>query len=72
MSVESPKEALVDDPDEMFLLADLLEGVSVDCADLSSETLLPGIDKQDSFINCIFFLQVQTVLYLLKLCCFAL
>uniref|UniRef100_A0A3Q3W1Y6 FERM domain-containing protein n=1 Tax=Mola mola TaxID=94237 RepID=A0A3Q3W1Y6_MOLML len=39
------EEALVDDPDEMFLLADLLEGVSVDCADLSSETLLPGINK---------------------------
>nr|XP_046257208.1 FERM domain-containing protein 6 [Scatophagus argus]XP_046257209.1 FERM domain-containing protein 6 [Scatophagus argus] len=34
----SPKEALVDDPDEMFQLADLLEGVSVDCGELSSET----------------------------------
>lgn len=41
-SVESPKEALVDDPDEMFQLADLLEGVSVDCAaELSSETQSP-------------------------------
>ncbi|XP_071336999.1 FERM domain-containing protein 6 [Trachinotus anak] len=34
-SVLSPKDVLVDDPDEMFLLADLLEGVSVDCAELS-------------------------------------
>ncbi|KAM7408888.1 hypothetical protein PAMA_002555 [Pampus argenteus] len=31
-------EVLVDDPDEMFQLADLLEGVSVDCSELSSET----------------------------------
>ncbi|XP_026165086.1 FERM domain-containing protein 6 [Mastacembelus armatus] len=31
----SPKEVLVDDPDEMFKLADLLEGMSVDCAELS-------------------------------------
>lgn len=42
--VGSPKEALVDDPDEMFQLADLLEGVSVDCAEISSETLCPGIN----------------------------
>lgn len=41
-SVGSPKEVLVDDPDEMFQLADLLEGVSVDCAELSSETHTPG------------------------------
>lgn len=40
-SVGSPKEVLVDDPDEMFQLADLLEGVSVDCAELSSETHTP-------------------------------
>lgn len=40
-NVGSPKEVLVDDPDEMFQLADLLEGVSVDCADLSSETHSP-------------------------------
>ncbi|KAM3606937.1 uncharacterized protein V6R79_026059 [Siganus canaliculatus] len=38
INVVSPKEALVDDPDEMFQLADLLEGVSVDCADISSVT----------------------------------
>lgn len=37
--VRSPKEVLVDDPDEMFQLADLLEGVSVDCAELSIDTL---------------------------------
>ncbi|XP_051271000.1 FERM domain-containing protein 6 isoform X1 [Dicentrarchus labrax] len=40
-SVGSPKEVLVDDPDEMFQLADLLEGVSVDCAQLSLETHSP-------------------------------
>lgn len=39
--VESPKEVLVDDPYEMFQLADLLEGVSVDCAELSTETHSP-------------------------------
>ncbi|KAM8860135.1 FERM domain-containing protein 6 isoform 2-T2 [Spinachia spinachia] len=37
--VGSPKGVLVDYPDEMFQLADLLEGVSVDCSELSSETL---------------------------------
>ncbi|XP_041867155.1 FERM domain-containing protein 6 [Melanotaenia boesemani] len=37
-SVGSPVEVLVDDPGEMFQLADLLEGVSVDCAELSSST----------------------------------
>uniref|UniRef100_A0A3Q3F9W2 FERM domain containing 1 n=1 Tax=Labrus bergylta TaxID=56723 RepID=A0A3Q3F9W2_9LABR len=41
---ESPKEVLVDDPDEMFQLADLLDGVSVDCSVLSSETCSPGIN----------------------------
>ncbi len=35
----------MDDPDEMFQLADLLEGVSVDCAELSSETLSPGVNS---------------------------
>lgn len=35
----SPEEALVDDPEEMLQLADLLEGMSVDCAQLSSNTL---------------------------------
>lgn len=44
ISVGSPKEALVDDPDEMFQLADLLEGVSVDCVEISTETLSPGIN----------------------------
>lgn len=43
-NVGSPKEVLVDDPDEMFQLADLLEGVSVDCAEFSSETRSPGIE----------------------------
>ncbi|XP_060895555.1 FERM domain-containing protein 6 [Labrus mixtus] len=41
ISVESPKEVLVDDPYEMFQLADLLDGVSVDCSGLSSETCSP-------------------------------
>ncbi|XP_067379233.1 FERM domain-containing protein 6 isoform X1 [Channa argus] len=40
-TVGSPKEFLVDDPDEMFQLADLLEGVSVDCVEQSSETHSP-------------------------------
>lgn len=35
------KEALVDDPDEMFQLADLLDGVSVDGVDISTETPSP-------------------------------
>ncbi|XP_071757509.1 FERM domain-containing protein 6 [Centroberyx gerrardi] len=39
-NVGSPKEVLVDDPDEMLQLADLLEGVSVDCPLLTSETHL--------------------------------
>ncbi|XP_040906622.1 FERM domain-containing protein 6 isoform X2 [Toxotes jaculatrix] len=37
-NVGAPKEVLVDDPDEMFQLADLLEGVSVDCAELSLDS----------------------------------
>lgn len=32
-NVGSPEEVLVDDPEEMFQLADLVEGVSVDCPD---------------------------------------
>lgn len=36
--IRSPDEVLVDDPNEMFQLADLLEGVSVDCAEYSSQT----------------------------------
>uniref|UniRef100_A0A3P9MKF0 FERM domain-containing protein n=1 Tax=Oryzias latipes TaxID=8090 RepID=A0A3P9MKF0_ORYLA len=34
------KEVLVDDPDQMFHLADLLEGMSVDCAEFYSKSLL--------------------------------
>ncbi|XP_029030989.1 FERM domain-containing protein 6 [Betta splendens] len=46
---ESPKEFLVDDPDEMFQLADLLEGVSVDCAEISSNICAPdGLHCPDS------------------------
>ncbi|XP_026212501.1 FERM_F1_FRMD1 and FERM_C_FRMD1_FRMD6 domain-containing protein isoform X2 [Anabas testudineus] len=45
-SVESPKELLVDDPDEMFHLADLLEGVSVDCSELSSQSWSPDSDEE--------------------------
>ncbi|XP_028279863.1 FERM domain-containing protein 6 [Parambassis ranga] len=37
----SPQEVLVDDPDEMFQLADLLEGVSVDCSEVCSEAPSP-------------------------------
>ncbi|KAL3050203.1 hypothetical protein OYC64_012275 [Pagothenia borchgrevinki] len=36
INIGSPEEVLVDDPYEMFQLADLLDGVSVDCSDLSS------------------------------------
>lgn len=39
----SLKEFLVDDPDEMFQLADLLEGVSVDCPEISSNICSAGI-----------------------------
>lgn len=35
----------MDDPDEMFQLADLLEGVSVDCAEFSSEARSPGMNN---------------------------
>lgn len=42
--IGSPKGVLVDSPDEMFQLADLLEGVSVDCSELSSETLASGMN----------------------------
>lgn len=35
----------MDDTDEMFQLADLLEGVSVDCAELPSETNSSGINN---------------------------
>ncbi|XP_041646202.1 FERM domain-containing protein 6 isoform X1 [Cheilinus undulatus] len=41
IDVESPKEVLVDDPYEMFQLADILEGVSVDCSVLSPKTPSP-------------------------------
>lgn len=62
----------MDDPDEMFQLADLLEGVSVDCSELSSETHVPGINH---------WLLTHKILpkhptsvtrsaYLLPLCCF--
>ncbi|XP_029962825.1 FERM domain-containing protein 6 [Salarias fasciatus] len=42
-NVGSPEEVLVDDPEEMFQLANLLEGVSVDCTELPSDTLLSEI-----------------------------
>uniref|UniRef100_A0A3P8V0T4 FERM domain-containing protein n=1 Tax=Cynoglossus semilaevis TaxID=244447 RepID=A0A3P8V0T4_CYNSE len=37
-SVQQPQEVLVDEPEEMFHLADLVEGVSVDCPELCSVT----------------------------------
>ncbi|KAM4607776.1 FERM domain-containing protein 6 isoform 2-T3 [Polymixia lowei] len=43
-NVSSPKEVLVDDPEEMFQLADLLEGMSVDCPALTSENHQPGAE----------------------------
>lgn len=53
-NVESPEEALVDDPEEMFQLADLLEGVSVDCAEShSSENKeCPSDGDKDAGISC--------------------
>lgn len=46
----SPKKILVDDPDEMLQLADL-EGVSVDCPELTSDPHLTG--RSDGIIlNC--------------------
>lgn len=54
-NAEHPKEALVDDPDEMFQLADLLEGVSVDCAELSLETHSPaGINNLTDLQRIVF------------------
>ncbi|XP_068424291.1 FERM domain-containing protein 6 [Clinocottus analis] len=41
-NIGSPTEVLVDDPHEMFQLADLLEGLSVDCSEFSFETCSPG------------------------------
>ncbi|XP_030011118.1 FERM domain-containing protein 6 isoform X1 [Sphaeramia orbicularis] len=46
--IRSPDEVLVDDPNEMFQLADLLEGVSVDCAELSSQTHTSGAKNKVS------------------------
>uniref|UniRef100_A0A671X5V5 FERM domain containing 1 n=1 Tax=Sparus aurata TaxID=8175 RepID=A0A671X5V5_SPAAU len=43
--IVNPKGVFVDDTDEMFQLADLLEGVSVDCAELPSETNSSGINN---------------------------
>ncbi|KAM6956792.1 FERM domain-containing protein 6 [Aplochiton taeniatus] len=42
VSVECPKEVSVDDPEEILQLAELLEGVSVDCPDLNSDTCSSG------------------------------
>lgn len=55
--VQSPDEVLVDDPDEMFQLADLLEGVSVDCGELCSKNHSPGINilnPANSWVFCLF------------------
>ncbi|XP_068183239.1 FERM domain-containing protein 6 isoform X2 [Antennarius striatus] len=40
-NIESPTEVHVDYPTEMFQLADLLDGISVDCGGHPSETLSP-------------------------------
>lgn len=49
--IVNPKGVFVDDTDEMFQLADLLEGVSVDCAELPSETNSSGINNV--IVKCI-------------------
>ncbi|KAM9364252.1 FERM domain-containing protein 6 [Pholidichthys leucotaenia] len=46
-SVGSP-DSMMDDPDDMFQLADLLKGVSVDCAELFSKTYSPENKEQSS------------------------
>lgn len=46
----------MDDPDEMFQLADLLKGVSVDCAELSSESHSPGMNNL--IVTCICILKL--------------
>ncbi|XP_008320049.1 FERM domain-containing protein 6 isoform X6 [Cynoglossus semilaevis] len=43
-SVQQPQEVLVDEPEEMFHLADLVEGVSVDCPELCSVTHSSGTE----------------------------
>ncbi|XP_064814238.1 FERM domain-containing protein 6-like, partial [Oncorhynchus masou masou] len=64
-SVDSPGEVSVDDPEEMLRLAELMEGVSVDCPVLTSEThceadysdvLLPGfkgdqVDRDEDLVT---------------------
>ncbi|XP_024916457.1 FERM domain-containing protein 6 isoform X1 [Cynoglossus semilaevis] len=49
-SVQQPQEVLVDEPEEMFHLADLVEGVSVDCPELCSVTHSSD-NKVSSFHN---------------------
>lgn len=47
----------MDDPDEMFQLADLLGGVSVDCGELCSKNHSPGINilnPANSWVFCLF------------------
>lgn len=64
----------MDDPDEMFQLADLLEGVSVDCAELSPETHSPGINNLLVTYRILRKHPPNTnkIVYILKLCCLAL
>lgn len=69
-SIGSPKEFLVDDPDEMFPLADLLEGVSVDCAELSSETCSTGMSNLIVTNNILFMLTTTLKTVLSVFCIF--
>lgn len=55
-SVDSPGEVSVDDPEEMLRLAELIEGVSVDCPVLTSETHCEGfngdqVDRDEDLVT---------------------
>ncbi|XP_031674324.1 FERM domain-containing protein 6-like isoform X2 [Oncorhynchus kisutch] len=55
-SVDSPGEVSVDDPEEMLRLAELMEGVSVDCPVLTSETHCEGfkwdqVDRDEDLVT---------------------
>ncbi|XP_036843526.1 FERM domain-containing protein 6 isoform X2 [Oncorhynchus mykiss] len=55
-SLDSPGEVSVDDPEEMLRLAELMEGVSVDCPVLTSETHCEGskgdqVDRDEDLVT---------------------
>lgn len=46
--VKEPGEVSVDDPVDILRLAELLEGVSVDCSTIQSDTEFKGDDSQNN------------------------